>query len=290
MTGEVVRYHNDLNQIYLGKLNGGELNLLFSLIAKVKDHGTTELTFTAEELKSNLPKNYTAHEFSNLIYSLRKKFFKVDFTVLLDVPGRPDLEEERIINLFRRLSIFKDRDTKEVDHVIIQTDEFFQYLVNNLKIGNWTRFELEELFQIRGSYAKNLFRLLKQFRTTGQMTIGWQEFCEQMGVPDGYSQTNINKRILNPAVAELSEERTVEGRTRPSFKKLAFKKLTSPGSGRKITAIRFTFEPEERALPKSAAKGKGKRTAVAQKPCPYAEGTELWYAWHHIDPSEQVRQ
>lgn len=283
MTGEVVKYHNDFNQVYLGKLNAGELNLAFDIIARVKDRGTEPIHFSAEDLKKNLPKNYTQHEFTNLVSSLRRKFFKLDFTVIYE--HQDGSIDEDIINLFRRLTIHRTEKNGEVTGVTIQVDEYFKYLVNDIKVS-FTRFELEELFQIRGAYAKKLFRLLKQFRPTGQMIIGWTEFCEQMGVPDGYSQTNINKRILNPAIAELSEDRTVEGRTRPTFRKLAFKKLTSPGSGRKITAIRFTFEPEERALPKSAAKGK--KAATAQKACPYAEGTAEWYIWHHIDPVSKV--
>ena len=243
MSSEVVKYHNDFNQVYLGKLNAGELNLAFDIIARVKDKGTDPITFTAAELKKNLPSNYSQHEFSNLITSLRRKFFKVDFTVIIPIDAH--LEEERTTNLFRRLSIFRDPETKEVIKVTIQVDEYFKYLVNDIKVS-FTRFELEELFQIRGAYAKKLFRLLKQYRHTGECTITWDECCKQVGIPERYSQTNINKRILNPAVAELSEVRTVNGEERPTFKGLAFQKLATPGRGRKITAIRFTWEPEER--------------------------------------------
>lgn len=284
MTGDVVKYHNDFNQVYLGKLNAAELNLAFEIIARVKDKGTAPILFTSEDLKKNLPSNYTQHEFTCLMNSLRRKFFKLDFTVIYE--HQDGSSDEETVNLFRKMIVHRDPQ-REVTGVTIQVDEFFKYLVNDIKI-NFTRLELEELFQIRGSYAKKLFRLLKQYRHSGQMVMGWDDFCGQMGVPEGYTQDNINKRILRPAVAELSEERTVDGRMRPTFRKLDFRKMTSPGSGRKITAIRFTFEPEERALPKSPAKGK--RTATAQKPCPYAEGTELWYAWHHIDPSEQELQ
>lgn len=280
MSGDIVKYHNDFNQVYLGKLNAAEINLAFDLIARVKDKGTEPIYFSAEDLKKNLPKNFSKHELTNLVNSLRRKFFKLDFTVIYDYgDGRTD---DEIINLFRKLTIH--RKGGEVIGVTVQVDEFFKYLVNDVKIS-FTRFELEELFQIRGSYAKKLFRLLKQYRSTGKKVMNWEDFCGQMGIPKGYTQDNINKRVLRPAIAELLEERTVNGHTRPTFKNLKFKKLTSPGSGRKTTAILFTFEPDG-----TQAARKKPKTKAAQQACPYAEGTELWYAWHRLPIPEKTNE
>lgn len=268
MSREVVKYHNDFNQVYLGKLNAAELDLAFDIIAKVKDKGTAPIYFSAEDLKKSLQKNYSQHEFSNLIASLRRKFFKLDFTVITKYADGS--EDEDLYNLFKRLTIHRAPETKEVTGVTIEVEEFFKYLVNNVKLS-FTRFELEEFLQIRGAYAKKLFRLLKQFRTTGIMTMSWADFADQMGIPNNYTQADVNKRILWPAVQELAEERTVAGKTRPTFKDLSFTKLSSPGS-RKITAIRFEFETEGRVLPKAPK---------AQQTCPFAEGTAMWYVWHH---------
>ena len=281
MSGDIVKYHNDFNQVYLGKLNAAELNLAFDLITRVKDKGTEPIYFSAEDLKKNLPSKYTQHEFTNLVSSLRRKFFKLDFTVIYEhKDGRVD---EDIINLFRRLTIHRTGKNGEVTGVTIQVDKFFKYLVNDVKIS-FTRFELEELFQIRGSYAKKLFRLLKQYRSTGKKVMSWEDFCGQMGIPKGYTQDNINKRVLRPAIAELLEERTVNGRTRPTFKNLKFKKLTSPGSGRKTTAILFTFEPDGTQAARKKPKAK-----AAQQACPYAEGSPEWYIWHHLPLPSQDR-
>ena len=278
---EVVKYHNDFNQVYLGKLNAGEINLAFEIIAKVKNKGTAPIYFSSDDLKKNLPKNYTQHEFTNLIASLRRKFFKLDFTVIIE---RPDRIDEDIYNLFRRLTIHRDSESKEVTGLTIQVDEFFKYLVNDIKIS-FTRFELEELFQIRGSYAKKLYRLLKQHRHTGVMVMGWDEFKDQMGFPQKYEQRDVSKYVLNPAVEELKEERTVKGVLQPTFKNLKYKKLTSKGNGRKITAIEFTFDTEKRVevLPKE------NNGTKAQDVCPYAVGTDLWYVWHHKTPPVKVK-
>lgn len=268
MSTEVVKYHNDFNQVYLGKLNAAELDLAFEIIAKVKDKGTAPIYFSAEDLKKNLQKNYTQHEFTTLIASLRRKFFKLDFTVITKYADGS--EDEDLYNLFKRLTIHRAPETKEVTGVTIEVEEFFKYLVNNIKV-NFTRFELQEFFQIRGAYAKKLFRLLKQYRTTGVMTMSWAEFCKQMGIDQTKPHRYINQFILKPAVKELAEERTVAGKTRPTFKDLTFTKLKTQGSN-KITAIRFDFEVEGRVLPKAKK---------AQQACPFAEGTAMWYVWHH---------
>jgi plasmid replication initiation protein len=268
---QVVKYHNDFNQVYLGKLNAAEVDLAFDIIAKVKNKGTAPIYFSADELKKNLQKNYTKHEFSNLITSLRRKFFKLDFTVIKKY--NDGTEEEDIYNLFKKLTIHRTAD-KEVVGITLQVEEFFKYLVNNIKI-NFTRFELEELFQIRGIYAKKIFRLLKQYRSTGEMTMPWSDFISQMNLI-GKTQKYINL-VLKPAVNELREERTVAGKKRPSFSNLNFKKLKSPGCN-KITAIKFTFDGE---IVKT-------KVPIAEKNCPYAERTKMWYAWHHLDIPEEL--
>ena len=279
MVARVVKYHNDFNQVYLGKLNAAEINLAFDIIARVKDKGTKPITFTVAELKKNLPKNYSQHEFSLLVNSLRRKFFKLDFTVITEYEDKST--DEDIYNLFRRLTIHRNKE-KEVIAITIQVDEFFKYLVNNIKV-NFTRYELEELFQIRGAYAKKIYRLLKQFRHKGEFVIAWDKFCEHLGIEAKKPQRDINKYILNPAMAELSEIRIVNGEERPTFKNIAFEKLTTPGQGRKITAIKFIWEPEQRVKEQVTNK-----QPIAQKACPYAEGTDAWYIWHHIDPVSKV--
>ncbi|RUK14205.1 RepB family plasmid replication initiator protein, partial [Campylobacter coli] len=68
-------------------------------------------------------------------------------------------------------------------------------------------FELAEVAELSGKYTETLYRLLKQFRTTGKANIEWEEFCRIMKKPENYRQIDIDKRILKPAIKQLSKER-----------------------------------------------------------------------------------
>ena len=275
MDSHVVKYHNDLNQVYLGKLSPAVANLTFDLIARVKNKGTEPIYFSANELKKKLPRNYTEHEFSNLITSFRKQIFKLDFTVIKEfADGRID---EDIYNLFRKLTIHRLSKNHEVTGITVQVDSVFEYLVNNIKV-QFTAFELEELFQIRGGYAKTLFRLLKQYRATGHYLESWSEFRKLLGVPEKTKDPDVFNRILRPAVKELMLARTVNGSTRPTFTNLQFQKQTSQ---RKPTAILFLFD-SDKTIEERRKKPKAKEAN------PFAQGTKEWYIWNRQPIPEEL--
>ncbi|KQI10892.1 hypothetical protein K777_09700, partial [Campylobacter coli CVM 41970] len=65
------------------------------------------------------------------------------------------------------------------NRITLKINPDFAYLVNQLTT-NFTAFELEEFIALSGKYAKTLYRLLKQFRTTGKAYFEWDEFCKVM--------------------------------------------------------------------------------------------------------------
>ncbi|MEE6591683.1 replication initiation protein, partial [Campylobacter coli] len=68
------------------------------------------------------------------------------------------------------------------NRITLKINPDFAYLVNQLTT-NFTAFELEEFIALSGKYAKTLYRLLKQFRTTGKAYFEWDEFCKVMDIP-----------------------------------------------------------------------------------------------------------
>ena len=101
---------------------------------------------------------------------------------------------------------------------------------------------------LSGKYTKTLYRLLKQFRNTGLLKIDWSEFCKIMNIPESYKQADIDKRILNPAIKELSAEQNLfTNEKKTIFKNLTYKKIKDPkgrGRGGKVIGIEFYFTPE----------------------------------------------
>ncbi|WP_162166970.1 replication initiation protein, partial [Campylobacter fetus] len=77
--------------------------------------------------------------------------------------------------------------------------------LNNLETG-FTAFELAEFSSLSSKYTQTLYRLLKQFKSTGYRSIKWAEFIEIMDIPTSYRMFDIERQILNPAIAELTQE------------------------------------------------------------------------------------
>ncbi|MCV3385207.1 replication initiation protein [Campylobacter lari] len=241
---EIVKYHNDFNKIQLPSFNEIEQDLLCAIFLQIKEKGHKEtIKFPVLELKrialqSNLKDN---EHFKSLMESLFYKFFKADFTILIkDEKGR---EGKTFINLFEKVTFWNNN--KLLEEIEIKVNEDFSYLVNSLT-KEFTSFELNEFIALSGKYTKTLYRLLKQYRTTGKAYFEWEEFCRVMDIPQDYRQSDIDKRIIKPAIKELSKERTLFDQVRVPFKNLAFekKKISARGRGGKVVGIEFTFKPE----------------------------------------------
>ena len=241
---DIVKYHNDFNKIKLPSFTELEQNLLCAIFLEIKEKGHKEtIKFPVLELKrialqSNLKDN---KQFNSLMESLFYKFFKADFTILIkDEKGR---EGKTFVNLFEKVIFWNNN--KLLEEIEIKVNEDFSYLVNSLT-KEFTSFELAEFISLSGKYTKTLYRLLKQYRSTGKVYFEWEEFCRVMDIPQDYRQSEIDKRIIKPAIKELTKERNLFDQIRVPFKNLAYEKdkAKSRGQGGKVIGITFTFKPE----------------------------------------------
>jgi plasmid replication initiation protein len=116
----------------------------------------------------------------------------------------------------------------------IATSPDLKYILNSIT-SNFTKFELKEMTHLKSTYAKNMFRILKQYKHTGYMKIKIDDFRERLDIPNSYRMSNINQFVLNPIIKELS---TI-------FKNLHINKIKAK-KGRKIEWLEFTFDAEKR--------------------------------------------
>lgn len=242
---EIVKYHNDFNKIQLPSFTEIEQDLLCGLMVKLKEE-KNKVKFYPSDLRSILKSDYTNESLLEFSLSLREKFFKADFTIIeRTIRGDKEVEAHRTINLFTEFAIYVYKSSKELESIEMRVNPRFEYILNQLT-ANFTSFELAEFIALSGKYTKTLYRLLKQYRSTGKAYFEWEEFCRVMDIPENYEQRNIDQRILKPAIKELSKERTLFDQVRVPFKNLAFekKKISARGRGGKVVGIEFTFKPE----------------------------------------------
>src|SRR5699024_1833174 len=65
----------------------------------------------------------------------------------------------KIMNLFQRFEVEWADDLSEL-HAEIRVSEDFEYILNKLE-ANFTQFELKHFTNIRSTYAKEMFKMLK---------------------------------------------------------------------------------------------------------------------------------
>lgn len=245
---EIVKYHNDFNKIKLPSFTAQEQNMLFGILMKLKNKGANkEISFTPQELLSFSTDNLSNKALGDMLFILRDKFFKANFTILIEDKER-DLIGKEIINLFQSFKLWYPKGDTNYNHlqrVELQVNPRFEYLINEIT-SNFTRFELAEFMELSGKYTKTLYRLLKQYRSTGTTKFEWEDFKRIMDIPENYEMRDIEKRILKPALKELTKERNLFDLQRIPFQNLTYEKIKGKGRGRggNVIGIVFTFKPE----------------------------------------------
>lgn len=245
----IVKYDNQLNNFNYGRFTAVEADIFFSLIAKIKDtDGFLMMTF--DDLKSL--SNYYSRDEKRFVHDVESTFTKY-----LNLKYKEDNGDIiKITNVFQRLMIARDKKL-----VVVEVTPGMEEVIFSLS-ENFTRFELQEFTNIKGSYSKSLYRLLKQYRHTGYFEISIEDFKFKLDVPKSYKITHIDDVILKPAIKELSsyfEDLKVE----KGYKK------SSSGKGRpSVSKYIFTFEKEERYKDKK----KKIKNKVIPYPCPKCGG------------------
>ncbi|HEG0494206.1 TPA: replication initiation protein [Campylobacter jejuni] len=245
---EIVKYNNDFNLLPMPELKAIQMDMFMAIISLTKDkkENTPFLKkfFNPDKRKIIIPQKKFIElcRLNDSKMDYKEIFFAIDDCLkkLCNFLISYQKDERTIYNFvcFEEASIIAD----EV-HITLQS-RFYDMIINK-KFG-FTAFELAEFAELSGKYTKTLYRLLKQFRTTGKARFEWEEFCRIMKIPENYRQIDIDQRILKPAIKELSKERNLFDQIRVPFKNLAYEKEKTAGRGRggKVSGISFTFKPE----------------------------------------------
>ncbi|RST95132.1 replication initiation protein, partial [Vagococcus vulneris] len=131
--------------------------------------------------------------------------------------------------MFTQFEIVGDTDEPYVD---IKLFEKAIPLLNGL--DEWVRYSLKQFNELQSSYSKTMFRLLKQFRTTGYAYFSKEDFSELLDIPKSYRESDINKNIFKPIKEELT----------PLFRGLTIKKKYGKGRGKPVIGYQFSFKAE----------------------------------------------
>ncbi|WP_437342134.1 replication initiation protein [Helicobacter pylori] len=239
-------YHNNANKVNLGKLSEREANLLFAIFQRLKDQGNTLIRFEPQDLKRMImvKSNLTNRQLLQILKNLLDNIGGANFWIIREhVENGEIYEDHTSYMLFKQFDIRIHKPTQTIEYLEVQLNDSYHYLLNNLGMGGqYTSFKLLEFQKIRGKYAKTLYRLLKQYKSTGILSVEWTQFRELLDIPKDYKMENIDQKVLTPSLKEL--------RKIYPFEHLSYKKERKSHDRRKVTHIDFYFEQ----LPQSETK------------------------------------
>lgn len=225
MANEIVKYHSELNTIPLRKFTPVEMNLFFSIVSRMREKGAKTVRFSFDQLKDL--SNYKATANIRFIDDLEETYKKI-LELRFGRRSESGLTREFFV-MFTKFKINGDADEPYVD---IQIFEDALPLLNSL--DSWTRYSLQQFNELQSSYAKTMFRLLKQFRSKGYVYYSKEDLYELLDIPKYYKQGNIDQTVFKPIRQELTA----------IFKGLSIKKKYGRGRGRPVLGYQFTFKPE----------------------------------------------
>lgn len=221
MTNELVKYHNDLNSLSMRKWTAEEMDLFFSIVAKIRDTGTSTITLDKYELKVLANSAQRTYRWNDTVERFTDKAMN-----LIYKENTPQvLYVSRLFSRFKHL--------KETDELEIKVNDDFEYIVNKLT-ANFTVYELAEFTSLKSTYSKTMYRILKQWKTLGEKEFKIEQFRELLDIPKSYNTGMINTRIIKSIENELPRY----------FDNLKIKAIKRNTQGTPVIAYRFTWVSE----------------------------------------------
>lgn len=245
MNNEVVKYHNDLNTVVMRTWTSEEMNFFFAILTKAKEQGLKKLVFDTDELKQ-LASSSRKYRWEETIVSAVKKIGQLTYFEQSE-------KKFRVMTLFELLEVDLEKRIVEV-----KVSSNFDYILNKLET-QFTRYELEEFTSIRSTYAKTMYRLLKQWRTVGKKEFAIDDLKRILDMPSSYKSSEIDRAVIKPIKEQLS----------PYFVSLKVKKIKSNKRGNPVLGYEFTwqkevteaYDPNKYDKPKAIAKKPSKKAA-----------------------------
>ena len=279
MSKNIVKYGNDFNLLPMPQLKALQMDIfmaVLSLVREKKENTPFLKRFFNPELRELVIPQKTFIDLcrlqdSNMPYT--DIFHLIDNTLekLVKTTIKYQKDEKTIYNFV----CFEIGAIIASDIHITFTKTFYDMIIN-YKYG-FTAFELGEFVSLSSKYTKTLYRLLKQYRTTGKFIIKLPDFLEIMGIPSSYRMRDIDKQILQPAIKELAEP-TLFAPEQIPFINLQYEKIKGKGRGRGgvVVALHFTFKPQS-----VIENNEVKPTKLTAKT--FNLGKWIGTKWHHSD-------
>ena len=225
---EIVKYQNDMNRLNFKGFTQTDMNMFMALCTQMKEKSTEEINMSFSKIKELVKydiKKKNIEEFVNDLQRMNENLMKVNCKIITG-------SKIKMFVLFPTFEIDTEKETLKV-----AVNKEFTWLLNEMK--TYTTFELAEFIELKSKYSKNLYRLLKQWRTTGKYIFhDLEEFRELMDVPKSYTNRQLMQDCVNVAIEEISKS---DG----SFKGFQCEPVYARKRGKPLDKLIFTWQAEK---------------------------------------------
>ena len=231
---ELVKYANPLNDLDFHAFSIVEKRFFFTFLSLLREKPQEEIVLTMDDIRHlgiYTDKHIRTKDLIRSMDHLVRIAYGMYFHHLQKQAGETVL---RYIHLFDEIGIRygSEEDLARSLRVYFKLhpsavpflEQMFEY----------TSFPLKEYQSLKRSYSQDLFIHLKQFKRTGRYMVSQEDLKKLLNIPEVYRQTDIDRKVLKPAVAELKS----------FFPDLTYVKEKKGKDRRKVTGYVFTFQKE----------------------------------------------
>lgn len=283
MTNEIqeyVKFKNTLKLMF-APLTQKQRDLVMIWFAGIRDRGLSKVTISYDEI---IEKGQFGEIGTARLYSMMEETSEL----LTNIVSRFAMTYEDGKRYSAKFALFPTWiNNEERKEITLSMNKDFEEFFNDFTNGNWTSFELLEYISLNSKYTKDIYLLLKQWKTIGHCEVSIDTMKEDFGVPESYSANKIKEKIVSKAVEEL----------KPFFEDLKLKEINAKNSGvgrPPVIGYSFDFTPQKydgltveekqlRAIEKSGGKASGLKCPRCGKPLmkKIINGNNCWchYDW-----------
>lgn len=211
-------HHKDFHNLQLQNYSVKERAVFLTLCLKVMEQEDDVVVFDIAELAKI--SNYAPRKKGdNIILFLKELNDKLKTMEVMQIKENGG---------FKSIILFPTFEVNPTSgKVKIRVNPDYKYLLNHLK-APYTIQALIEYSELKSGYSQLMYSLLKCWNKAKKLKINLEDFRSELGVPEGYSISVIDKRVLAPIMKELPK----------IFYNLKVEKIKT---GRSVSGFLFTW-------------------------------------------------
>lgn len=245
-----VRYANALNYFEIPNSTAMQENLFMIILEKFTREQKLNIFIEKREFDRIVNKNLTSKEFNYEIKKLKSRLFNTQTDFLLTKTNKQGetIEGNGTMHLFNEMIVWKKDKRTQIERNFNEPTKYeqtgleitlnptFANLFINLK-SQYTSINLHNFLNLKSKHAKIIYKILSQFKHTGEVVMNFKEFCKILNISE--MEAKDQKITIQRAIKEILLKES------QNFKNLQWTTSRAIGRGGKLENIYFSFERQE---------------------------------------------